>query len=358
MKKLLYSVPLLMSVLMVSCSKDDAPPVPIDPVIPPDTTGVYVMNEGQLGKNNASISYYNLTTRKAVVDYYQTINGHGLGEGANDLKRYGGKMYCVVSGVGAAGQSYVEVMDLSCKTIKRIAFSNNNGEFQPRSIAFDKNKAYVSAYNGTVSRIDTTALTIEATVNAGYALEGIAIANNKIYVANSSNTATPNAVMDAVSVIDIATFTKLREIKTAYNPYRIVASSGGDVYVACWGNYDDLLPAVSVINSKVDTVAVTANNDIGDLAIAGDKAYVLGDIYVAPYIKSVNLTTRAIGTDFITDATVVAQPYGVTINEKTGDVFISNSSYTGNGSMYVFSVNGKLKYTFEAGLNPRCAVTF
>ena len=351
-------MPLLMSVLMFSCSKDDAPPTPIDPVVPPDTTGVYVMNEGQYGKNNASITYYNLTTKNVVADYYQTVNGHGLGEGANDLKRYGSKIYCVVTGLGDAAQSYVEVLDLSCKTIKRIAFSNSNGGFQPRSIVFDKNKAYVSAYNGTVSRIDTTALTIEATVNAGYGLEGIGIANNKIYVANSSNTAAPNAVVDVVSVIDIATFTKLREIKTAYNPYRVAVSASGDVYVACWGNYADLLPAVSVINSKVDTVAVTANNNIGDLAIAGDKAYVLGDIYTTPYIKSVNLTTRAIGTDFITDPTVIAQPYGVTINEKNGDVFITNSPYTGTGSMYVFGVNGKVKYTFEAGLNPRCAVPF
>lgn len=54
---------------------------------------------------------------------------------------------------------------------------DNGSSRQPRAIAFDKDKAYVCSYDGTVARIDTTSLEIEEIVTVGRNAEDICVQN-------------------------------------------------------------------------------------------------------------------------------------------------------------------------------------
>lgn len=91
-----------------------------------------------------------------------------------------------------------------------------------RYIRFHDGKAYASSYVapvkfdqnarvGYVAEIDTTTLQVTRTVNVGYQPEELAIANNKVYVANSGGYMFPNYDR-TVSVIDLETFKEVKKL--------------------------------------------------------------------------------------------------------------------------------------------------
>ena len=58
----------------------------------------YVLNEGNYGSNNSSLSLLNLTTGSIDNSVFSTANGRGLGDLAQDVVVYGTKAYVTVSG--------------------------------------------------------------------------------------------------------------------------------------------------------------------------------------------------------------------------------------------------------------------
>jgi hypothetical protein len=326
------------------------------------TKGIYVLNEGSWGNANSTLSYYDIEKKTVVADFYKQVNGTALGETANDLKVYGSKMYCVVSGTQGKPQSFVDVMNVATgKTIRRISFNSNNDGYMPRYIAFYKNKAYVSRYDGIISRIDTASLSIDAELqlkngadNAA-ALEGLAVANGKLYVTNSLHSSYPNSLKDKVTVIDLATFAKAKDVTVTINPVRIAATESGDLLVVSWGNYGNIVPTVQKINSITDMVTGSYTANVNALAVYKDQAYLSTDWGVN--VISFNINTGAIGSSIIKDATRVNSVYGVTVNALDQSIVVADAiSYgTEKTKTYVFGQDGKVKYSFETGMNPQHA---
>ena len=109
---------------------------------------------------------------------------------------------------------------------------DNGSSRQPRSIAFDKDKAYVCSFDGTVARIDTTSLEIEAIITAGRNPDDICVQNNKLYVSNSGSLDYSGPGVDnTVSVIDITTFKETKKIEVGPNPGKILPGLEDAVYV-------------------------------------------------------------------------------------------------------------------------------
>jgi len=342
-------------VALSACKKDKMPA--IDPT-PKSTLGVYVLCEGAFGQsNNSSITYYDIASKAVDKNYFKTKNGIDLGTDANDLKQYGSKLYCVVTGSNStANDAYVEVISISTgKSIKRIPFSNGTSDFHPRYIAFSKNKAYVSSYNGTISKIDTAALTIESSLKVGGALEGIAIVDSKLYVANSNHPFHVDPNNSSVSVVDLNTFTKKTDIPVSFNPTKLVAAPNGELFVITGGDWQiSLDPVLEKINTITDSKTETFNVKLSSLYLGANKA-----IAITTYpeqLKLFNTTTGALVTNFITDGTELTSLYSVTINSLDGDVFASDATdYTGDGKMFCFDTTGKIKFEFATGTAPKAA---
>lgn len=342
-----------------ACKKDKLPE--IQP-LPLTTTGIYVLNEGSFSAGNAgTISFYNVVTNKVENDYFKKQNGIALGTGANDLKQYGSKMYCVITGTTInAKDSYLEVINISNgKSLKRIPFSDENGGFMPRFIVFNKNKAYISGYDGKITKIDTASLTIDSRLPVGGALEQLAIANNKIYVTNSVHLNFPSANNSSVSVVDLNTFTKLKEIPVGLNPRVITATATGDLIVQTSGNYVDIPGSIDRLSSTTDTKLSTgADLGLSFLSIAENTGFAIG-YNTGAFLKSFNPTTASLGNDLITDGTAsqIASPYTVTLNPLDNAFFVADGkNYTANGAMFCYGKDGKLKFSFETGVVPKGAV--
>jgi YVTN family beta-propeller protein len=343
MKKSLYLL-FLLAVLMTACHKK--PVTPDNPTV--ERNGMYILNEGVWNYNNSTISYYNFDSGEVTADIFTAVNNRGLGDTGNDLQRYGSRLYCVVN-----TSENIQVMDLY--TAKVIGTVPLNGK-SPRRICFLGSKAYVSCFDGTVVRIDTASFAVEATVTVGPNPEGVCIANGKLYVANTGGYNAPD-YGTTVSVVDLATFAVTKNITVAMNPSRLyLAPNQQDVYLISNGDYYTVSSCLQKISPFTDEVVKTYDFELNNLTFYGNSAYFYSyNFSTEEYtIQIFDLTTETIvNNHFITDGTTLSIPYGIAVNPRNGDVYISDAqNFTVNGDVYCFDQSGKKKFSFEVGVNP------
>lgn len=364
MKKI--AVLIAFSMLAVSCRKELKPlPEEQQQVLPPDPSsrvkGFYLVNEGNMNMNKASLDYMDYTTglyRKNIYNQANPTVVKGLGDVANDIGVYGSKLYVVVN-----VSNKVEVLDVkSGKRITQINISNC------RYITFNNGKAYVSAYlgkvgdpkapNGIVAQIDTTSLTEEKRVDVGRQPEEMAIVGQKLYVANSG-AYSPAAYERTVSVIDLNTFAVIKNIDVAINLHRLKADQYGDLYVTSRGDYYGIPSKMFVIDTKADLVKKSFNIAVSNLAIDGDIAYFYGSEWSYDEAKfkitygMLNVKDEVLlDRKFITDGTEksILSPYGIAVHPITKEVFVTDAqNYVSPGKLYCFSPQGTQRWSARTG---------
>jgi YVTN family beta-propeller protein len=335
--------------IFASCKKDDR--TPAEPELPAaERKGLYVLCEGLFNANNTSITYYNYDDKQLTTDRFLSVNGRGLGDTGNDIKVYGSKMYIVVN-----VSSTLEIVNPQTgASVKKVDLKNNGVGRQPRYIVFNKNKAYISSYDGTVAVLDTASMAVEQYIKVGRNPEQMAVSNGKLYVANSGGLDYPD-YDNSVSVIDLNTLKEIRKITVVENPRVVAADQYGDVYVLSTGNYGDIKSSMATIDSKTDEVKTQVNFSGGSMVINGDYAYIPAS---GGKLKVFNVKTEAIEKEnFITDDTKITTTYGVAVDDLTGEVFVTDAkSYTIGGEVFCFGKDGKKKYSINVGINPNNVV--
>lgn len=355
MKKNLYKWFLPALFIMQACSKDDAPSTPVTP----PAKGLYVLSEGNIGGNNTKLGFYNIATANFAGDYFvqQNPTETGMGDTGNDGIVYGGKLYIVMN-----VSSQVLVLNAhSGALLKRINFGTAPNFKEPRYAASARGKVYVTAYDNTVSVIDTTSLTITGSIPVGANPEGIAVRGNYLYVANSGSRNYPD-VDSTVSVIDLNTAAEIKKIKVGLNPNKVEVASNGDVYVSAYGNFGSVPASISVINSATNTLKTTlgAAYQYSHVRIFDNTAYFYNNYGSGGTAKVYNTTTSTdIRAEFVTDATAITTPYGINIDEQNGDVYICDAkNYVSAGTVTCFDKTGKKKFSFSVapGVSPNKVV--
>ena len=338
----------LLAASLFSCRKDKDAPQPENIAV---VNGLYLLNEGSWGNNNATLDFYDYPTSTYKNNIYGTVNPEatlGLGDMGSDVKIYGSRLYAVVN-----GSSKVEV--LNAKTAKRIGkIDVPNARF----IAFYKNKAYVTSFDGYVAVIDTATLTKTAQINVGNQPEELEVVGAKLYVANSGGYNAPNYDR-TVSVIDLTTGTKTKDIDVAVNLHRLKADSYGDLYVSSRGDYDKVGSNLYVIDTKTDAVKKTFNVATSNFVIHKDVAYVYAADwsnatagYVISYSK-INVKDETVLTgSFITDGTQnnIMMPYGIAVDPTSEDIYVTDArDFVTPGRLYCYDKTGKKKFEKTTG---------
>jgi YVTN family beta-propeller protein len=346
------SIALASAAMLASCHKDK--------VVTPDKptaqrAGLYILDQGNLGKPNSALTYYDYTTKTLTPDIFLSVNGQGLGNTANDIEVYGGKMYIVVDESGV-----VDVVDpKTAKLIKQVTIQNSsNKSLEPRDITFYKGNAYISIYNGAngeVAVMDTATYTISKYIPVGRNPEQLAVSNGKLYVANSGGLSAPD-FDNTVSVIDLATLTETTKITVGSDPYAVSVDTYGDVFVASYAIYDSNFNItsnanLSVINSSTDAVISKTDFSGGPFSISGDNAYYIDQDGT---VKIYDVKTHTISSQkVITDGTTFTAAYAVYADSLTGEVFVTDAKdYNSNGLVYAFDKTGKKEYSLVTGISP------
>lgn len=349
--------------ILGSCRKDDSVVPHEEEQLPADTsiTGFYLLNEGNMGMNKASLDYFDNSSGVYKRNIYNEINPTAtkeLGDVGNDLQVYGSKLYAVIN-----MSDKVEILDAkTAKRLGQVTIPNC------RYVTFAAGRAYVSSYAGIVgdptapegyiAEVDTATFQIVRTVNVGRQPEEMAVVGNKLYIANSGGYSPPDYER-TVSVVDLITFTEIKRIDVAINLHRLKKDRDGDLYVTSRGDYYNIPSDLYVIDTKTDKVKDSLDIAAANLCIQGDSAYVYSVEW--SYIQNDNVITYAlinvkteqvISRNFITDGTEkdIKIPYGLAINPKNGDIYITDArDYVTPGTLYCFGTNGKKKWSVTTG---------
>ena len=354
-------------VVLPSCRKDE-------PVLQPEeeqhgdtiltsVVGFYLLNEGNMGSNKATLDYYDYTSATYSRNIYAQANPDvpkELGDVGNDLKIYGGRLYAVIN-----CSNKVEVMDAkTCKRIGQVDIPNC------RYICFDGPYAYVTSYAGPVSvgashaqigyvaRIDTATLEIKDQCMVGYQPDELAVVGNKLYVANSGGYMVPNYDI-TVSVIDLASFVETKRIPVAKNLWLVRPDAYGYLWVSSRGDYYDLPAKLYCIDSRTDQVVDSLDVAVSSMDIVGDSLYACATEWNYEKYEDeitytiVNVRTRQVeNRRFITDGTdeQIDKPYCVRVHPITRDIYITDAkNYVTPGNLHCYSPEGVLRWSTRTG---------
>ena len=337
----------MMALSFTNCSKDDEEPL-VEPVIPSEC--VYVLNSGNMGNNNTSLTMYDMKDGTVIRDIFEVKNGRRLGDTGQDIIVYGDKMYIAVF-----GEYTIEVTDLEAKSISQIITDG-----QPRFLTAHAGKVYATYYNGYVARLDTTSLTVDSKIRIGRNPEQLTVSGNKLYIANSGGLDynTETGYDKTVSVVDLASFTETNKIEVVVNPTEIESDEAGNVYVISKGNYWDIPNTLQKINTQTGVVSVVSGIEGTIFTTAGNTLYTIYSQWGVEEIfyYSYNTTSNAVlSSNFIGD-TKISDPCQINYDPNCESLFISTSDYTNSGEVYIFDKSNKFVKKFDAGLNPMKAV--
>jgi len=359
-------------VLLSGCREED-PIIDEDIVqLPPQTvttiTGFYLLNEGNMNMNKASLDFFDYATgvyRRNIFGQTNPDAVLGLGDMGNALGIYGSKLYAVIN-----GSNKVEVMDV--RTTKRLKVIDIR---EPRFITFANGKAYVSAYdgslqtgvnlpNGFVFEIDTTTLAITRMVMVGRQPEELAVVGNKLYVANSGfrdalDPRSDYSYETIVSVIDLNTFEKIGEIDVAINLQRLRADAYGNLWVSSLGDFFDIPSRLFVICTQIDEVINTFDIACSNLTIVGDMAYIIGSEFnLTTLEQTINYSMINVKTQTLLEGSFLPQsvidaidsPHGIAVDPVSRKIYITDArDYVSPGRLFCVDKYGNFVFEVITG---------
>jgi hypothetical protein len=329
---------------------------------PNEPIGMYLLNEGNMGSNKATIDYLDFCKGIYIRNIYGERNPNvikELGDVGNDIQVYGNRLYAVIN-----CSHKVEVMDLyTCRRIGQIDIPNC------RYIRFHGDKAYISSYVGPVSidpnaqlgaifEVDTATLRITRQVTVGYQPEEFEIIGDYLYVANSGGYRAPD-YDSTLSVVDLTDFRQIKKIPVCVNPHRVRKDPYNRLWITSRGDHKEVQPQLVCLQPLHPTPYTLHHISPSEMVIIGDSMYYYG-AHWNDEIMSNQITYGILhiqypitnSQSFITDGTEknIKIPYGIQVNPYNGDIYITDAkNYVSSGQLHCYSREGKRKWSVRTG---------
>jgi YVTN family beta-propeller protein len=313
---------------------------------------VFILNEGNFGSGNASVSMYDLTANKLYNDLFAAANSRPIGDVLQSMLLANNKAYFVLN-----NSNKIEITNSYPLTSVGVI----NGLSMPRYIvAASSSKAYVSEYinlsggNGRISILDFGTNTITGSIPVGIYPENMLLLNGKVYVCNSGDT--------LISVINTSTNLVESKIKVSDGPNSIVKDANGKLWVLCGGItvYANTSPygiisqsAGALVRIDPTTNAVEAtytfsnvSGSPSDLKINGAKNMLYYFYNNAVYSQSISATalptTPFINRDF----------YGLGVDSISNIVYTGTYGFSSNQQVIRYSSTAVPLDSFTVGVGP------
>ena len=366
-----YFSAIAMLAAYASCERDevliDIVQTQVTEPVMTDVYGFYLLNEGNMGSNKASLDYFDATTGAYNLNIYAARNPtvvKELGDVGNDIMIYGNKMYAVIN-----CSHKVEVLTPdSARRIAQIDIPNC------RYVLGHNGNLYVSSYvgmaqidptapRGAVFKVDTVSLAVVGSVEVGYQPEEMTIIGDHLYVANSGGYRVPD-YDNTVSVIDLNTFTvtDVMTIEQSANFHRIDSDSNGRLWLSSRGDYYGNKSNLYVIDPASKQVIKEMGVPVSDMWADGDTLYTISTEWsyvtgqnAVSYTKIDMATMEVLDHNIIKDGTEksITLPYCIAVDPVTKDFYVCDAkSYVVSGTIYCFNRNGILQWKQTTGQIP------
>ena len=335
-----------------------------DPNIPssnPAEYGIYILNEGTWGANNANITQFTDNNKaENLSDIYLEVNGKQMGDVANAMIEEDNKIYILMN-----GSKYVARLDMTTKEEARYTFSATEGE--PRCMEVEDGYVYVTQYGGQVSKINAKDMTLVSTFKGGDNLEGVVEKDGKLYVANSyKQEGSGNFIYNKeVFVINAQTMVLESSIEVVDNPTKIFEIDD-KIYLISAGNYADVAGALQIIDPKTGTSKIIIKDATKITEGHNDMVYGIRSVYDENWQLTNSFFTYKPETGIVSETSFLKDApnsfetdaiYLLEIDEETGFIYIGTTDYKNTGTIYAFDKNGKLLHSFDSGgVNPSAMV--
>lgn len=374
MRRIFYLLAVTVIAVVSACRNDEVviPPTPEDtgkPSVKGKVVGMYVLNEGNMTSNKATLDYLDLSADGPTAQYMRNIypsrnpdDVKELGDVGNDVKIYGSKLWMVIN----CSNKVVVASVADCRRQGQVDIPNC------RYLAFHEGYAYISSYVGPVDmprdcplgsvfKVDTTSLSIVGRVDVGYQPDEMAVLDGKLYVANSGGYRAPNYDR-TVSVIDLATFREERKIDVDINLFRCKADKYGQLWVSSRGDTYDVPSRLYWLRKDQSgrmEKAGSINHNVSDYCIVGDSLYFIAAEWSSITMDNtisygiVNVRTHELVSQTLSSApelAAVEMPYGIIVNPYERDFYVMDAkNYLSSGELLHFKADGSFDWKVSTG---------
>lgn len=352
MKKLrsFYRLPLffiLPFLIIFGCENDD------EEILGPDikgaySDGVFVINEGNFGSDNSSISFYYPEKDSVVSNIFSATNGRKLGNTTQSMFIDDTLAYIVVN-----ASNKLEVVSAgSFKSKGGI----ENGLSSPRYFTSLNDKGYITNWgkfdeNFTqteppfIAVIDLITLEIMDTIQVGNGPENIISVNNKIFFSNNFGS--------TIGVIDPITLEK-NEIKLSASPSAMVEGADGNLWVITGGDYGANNGKLYQIDPATETILATIElglSPAGRLVTNETKNKIY--YYAGKSVYEIDINASSAPTTPLLTNDEATGFYGLGYDMDNDELYLGDANgFQGSGTVYRYNLQGALLGSFETGVGP------
>lgn len=336
------------SMSLSSCSDDNDGPT-IDPVV--KATGLFIVNEGNFGYGNASISYYDPESKTVENEVFARANGMKLGDVAQSMTIHGDNAWVVVNG------SHI-IYAIDKNTYKEKGRIENMGS--PRYIHFlSDDKAYVTQlYDNRIYIVNPRTYSITGyitipDVSEAQGTTDMMVQDGKYVYCNCWS------YQNCILKIDTTTDEVVDKLTVGVQPTSLVIDKNRKMWTVTDGGWEGnpfgyeqpSLWRIDVASFKVETHwDFEMGSYPSELQIdgSGDHTYWLnGDKVYKMDVNGSALPAQGFingnGTYF----------YGLTVNPETGEVYVADAiDYQQAGMISRYTALGEFVDSFYAGIIP------
>ena len=320
------------ALLLASCSNDDA--IEKDVPLGAYDNGILVLNEGNFGTPNASVSYIS-NDFSVVNDLFGIENSNKkMGDVAQSMSFFEDKAFIVLN-----NSNVVEVVNRY--TFKSIATISGNLK-GPRYSVVLNGKLYVTN-NKTLSVFDAKTFAYIQTIAIGKTAEKIVTATGKLYIMNGAF-----GSGNAVTVVNPSSNNAISTIAVA-NVINSIEEKNGSVYVLC-SNADG--SKLFKINTNADTATAIESTTLKkalNMDIDGDKIYYTAGTNV--YAMALTAITFSETPLFSVTDNSWSTFYGFSVID--GKIYSADANaFTAAGIVKIYSSTGTELKTVTVGMGP------
>ncbi len=299
---------------------------------------VFILNEGNFGSGNSSISLYDRKSGSVVEDIYKVQNGNNPGDVLQSMTKIGLFYYLVVNSSGR-----IVICDDELNRLGEI-----KGIQSPRYIiGVTMKKAYVSDLSSNYLHVfDLNSNTEIGEIPCSGWTEQMVKIHNKVFVTNMRS--------DFLYVINTITDQITDSIKVGINAGSLVVDKNDKLWVLAGGDAAKNMVAALV---KIDPISHEVENrqeipgggSPYNLQIdsRGDVMYFLnGDLYRA----TVSTSGPSLISTFIHKQNRTY--YGFGLDLLRGHIYVADAlDFSQRSNIYIFDAAGTQETFFKAGIN-------